>query len=71
MMREFLLYRVSGEITQGIGVFMLNCSGEIIKEIFSVFLFPRNRNFGVSGVRKCSFVCQESLKTLSYLNSFD
>ena len=63
-MLEFLLYRVSGEITKGNLVFMKNISGEITKEIFSVFLFLRNRSFGVPGVCKYFFVFQESLKTL-------
>ena len=63
-MQEFLLYRVSGEITKGNLVFMKNISGEISKEIFSVFLFLRNRSFGVPDVCKYFFVFQESLKTL-------
>ena len=53
MMRKFLLYRVSGEITKGNEVFMTNFSGEITKEIFLVFLFP------VTGI----LVCQVRAKT--------
>jgi hypothetical protein len=55
-MQEFLLYRVSGEITKGNLVSVKNISGEITKEIFSVFLFLRNRSFGVPGVSKYFFV---------------
>ena len=51
-------------MTKGNLVFMKNISGEITKEIFSVFLFLRNRSSDVPDVCKYFFVFQESLKTL-------
>ena len=52
-------------MTKGNLVFMKNISGEITKEIFSVFLFLRNRSFGVPGACKYFFVCSRKFKDTS------